>query len=300
MKKSAVPDAWDDDWESQADRTVKEDDATEHGGEASSQPAASLTKAERIMKHTEANKKIWESADAAPQTFHYLEASNSVPLTSPFKPQVKVLSRKPVIAKRVSASGGTTQLSAEYDDDAENKKERQPTAEEIRAKQRRDLEQRQRRYDEARAKIFGESNPSSRGSSPGAVTPPRLDGRQSGRGRGRGGGRGSNTNNHDGRGPPDIRRANTQPATGRELYDPNFSPRPDLAAQQRRVGEGDGSTRWTPTGNDQYQYQSQYQSPSLPPQQHSSPQQQAIRSPRGPDGSGRGGFGFGRRGNKDS
>ncbi|KAG5930177.1 hypothetical protein E4U42_002729 [Claviceps africana] len=309
MNKSAVPDAWDDDWESQADRAVKEDDATEHGGEASSQPAPSLTKAERIMKHTEANKKIWESAsktaanafrDAAPQTFHYLEASNSVPLTSPFKPQVKVLSRKPVIAKRGSASGGTAQLSAEYDDDAENKKERQLTAEEIRAKQKRDLEQRQRRYDEARAKIFGESNPSSRGSSPGTVTPPKSDGRQSGRGRGRGGGRGSNTNNHDARGPPDIRRAHNQPSTGRELYDPNFLPKPDLAAQQRRAGEGDGSMRWTPTGNDQYQHQSQYQPPSLSPQQHYYPQQQAIRSPRGPDGSGRGGFGFARRGNKDS
>ncbi|KAG6007846.1 hypothetical protein E4U21_005432 [Claviceps maximensis] len=296
MKKSAIPDAWDDDWESQADSTGKEENGgTGRGAEAPLQSASSLTKAERIMKHTEANRKMWESADAAPQTFHYLEASSSVPLTSPFKPQVKVLSRKPVIAKRNPVTG---ELCAEYDDDAENKKERQPTSEEIRAKQKRDLEERQRRYDEARAKIFGESNPSSRGSSPGTVTPPKLDGRQSGRGRGRGGGRGSNTNNHDGRGPSDLRRVNNQPLTGRELYDPNFSPKPEAVAQPRRVGESDGFVRWTPTANDQFQHQSPYQSPSLPPQQLQ--QQQAIRSPRGPDGSGRGGFGFARRGNKDS
>ncbi|KAG6041616.1 hypothetical protein E4U41_003227 [Claviceps citrina] len=296
MKKFAVPDAWDDDWESQADGATKteEDDETEQGGGASLQPAPSLTKAERIMKHAEANRKIWESADAAPQTFHYLEANSTVPLTSSFKPQVKVLSRKPVIAKRGLASGGMTQLSAEDDDDAENKKERQLTAEEIRAKQKRDLEERQRRYDEARAKIFGESNPSSRGSSPGTVTPPRSDGRHLGRGRGRGGGRASNTNHHDARGPSDMRRANNQPLTGRELYDPNFSPKVDSPAQ-RRGGEGDGPVRGTSTGHDQHQGHVQYQSQTLPPQQ-----QQAIRSPRGPDGSGRGGFGFARRGNKDS
>lgn len=306
MKKLAVPDAWEDDWEAQADRAAIEDeDETEHehGGGASLQPAPSLTKAERITKHEEANRKMWESADSTPQTtFHYVEASSTVPLTTSFKPQVKVLSRKPVIAKRDPVTGGMSQLSLQDDDDSENQKEPPLTAEEIRAKQKRDLEERQRRYDEARAKIFGESNPSSRGSSPGTVTPPRSDSRHSGRGRGRGGGRGNNTNNHDGRGQLDMRRANNQYTAGRELYDPNFSPKPDSMAQQRRGGEGDGSMRANPLAHDLHQHQSQYQPPSLPPQkqQQQQLQQQAIRSPRGPDGSGRGGFGFARRGNRGS
>lgn len=63
MKKLAVPDAWDDDWESQADRAAKEDDDdVGHGGEAPIQPTPSRTKAERFMKHAEANRKMWESA----------------------------------------------------------------------------------------------------------------------------------------------------------------------------------------------------------------------------------------------
>lgn len=63
MNKSAVPDAWDDDWESQADSAEnKKDDQAEDDGGAQLEPAPSLTKAERIMKHTEANRKMWESA----------------------------------------------------------------------------------------------------------------------------------------------------------------------------------------------------------------------------------------------
>ncbi|KAK2612403.1 hypothetical protein QQS21_001505 [Conoideocrella luteorostrata] len=306
MKKAVVPDAWDDDWESQADRTaVEEDDAGEQGG-ASLQPAEAappLTKAERITKHEEANRMMWESADSTPQTFHYVEANNTVPLTTSFKPQVKVLSRKPVIARRDPVTGGMSQLSMD-DDDSEITKERQLTAEEVRAKQKRDLEERQRRYDEARAKIFGESNPSSRGSSPGTVTPPRSDSRHAGRGRGRGGGQRNNTNNststnnNDVRAQSEMRRPNNQPMSMRELYDPNFSPKPDSMVQRRGggAGESDGSGRGTPMRDDQFQ--NQYQSPPPPPPQQQ--QQQAIRSPRGPDGSGRGGFGFARRGNKES
>ncbi|CCE34571.1 hypothetical protein E4U35_000161 [Claviceps purpurea] len=303
MKHSTVPDAWDEDWEVQADSAANDDDnKTEHDGETPLQPTPSLTKAERITKHAEANRKVWEFADASPQTFHYLEASNTVPLTSSFKPQVKVLSRQPIIAKRGAASGGMT-LSAEYDDDAETKNDRQHTADEIRAKQKRDLEERRRRYDEARAKIFGESNPSSRGSSPGNVTPPKSDGRQLSRGRGRGGGQRSNTNGHEARGQSDTRRAKNQVLNGRELYNPKLSPIADPISQQRRVGEGDTSVNCTPVSNDQYRYQSQYQPPPLSPHYQHRPQQQqqqqAMRSPRGPDGSGRGGFGFARRNNQN-
>lgn len=49
-KKPVVPDAWDDDWEVQADDTSK------------NLKEATLTKAERQAQHIEANKKIWKSA----------------------------------------------------------------------------------------------------------------------------------------------------------------------------------------------------------------------------------------------
>lgn len=198
-----------------------------------------------------------------------MEASNTVPAAATFKPQVKVLSRKPVIAKRGDPSGALGQLSL---DDDEVKKEVQLTAEEVRAKQKREREEKQRKYDEARAKIFGESAPSSRGSSPGngTTTPPRPDARaqQQGRGRGRGG---RGTDNI--RPQFDARRAPPQSSPGK-LYDPNYSPKPDSA--QRREDPAGGV--------------------KLQNRDEGAP----IRAPRGPDGSGRGGFGFARRGAKEA
>lgn len=55
-KKFAVPDAWDDDWESQADKA----DAVVEPTKAEKE--LKVSKAERLAKHAETNKKIWESA----------------------------------------------------------------------------------------------------------------------------------------------------------------------------------------------------------------------------------------------
>jgi hypothetical protein len=55
-KKSAVPDAWDDDWEEQADK------AEAIAEVAKVEEEVKVTKAERLAKHAETNKKIWESA----------------------------------------------------------------------------------------------------------------------------------------------------------------------------------------------------------------------------------------------
>jgi hypothetical protein len=55
-KKSTVPDAWDDDWEAQADKV---DAAAE---EAKAEEQVKVSKAERLAKHAETNKRIWESA----------------------------------------------------------------------------------------------------------------------------------------------------------------------------------------------------------------------------------------------
>jgi hypothetical protein len=160
----------------------------------------------------------------------------------------------------------------------------QLTPEEIRAKQQREREEKQRRYDEVRAKIFGESAPSSGASSPGTVTPPRSSsgtGYQNQRGRGRGrGGRGtqpSGRSQQQHQSPQqqqfaeDVRR----PGSGfepRGLYDPNASAKPG----RRGFDSAPGSGRTSPREQDAAR--------------------PAIRAPRGPDGSGRGGFGFARRG----
>ncbi|KFA71703.1 hypothetical protein S40288_08987 [Stachybotrys chartarum IBT 40288] len=259
---SQVPDAWDDDWEPQAEPAPKQN---------LQQPApqALLSKAERLAQHAETNRKLWQSADS-PDTFHYIEASSTVPqATTNFKPQVKVLSRKPMIAKR-DPTQGAAQLGLDDDGEDDARKEVTLSPEQIRAKQKRDREEKQRRYEEARAKIFGDSAPSSGASSPGTTTPPRTDSRGQGRGRGRGGGLRNNDNRQF-----DNRRTPNSSGSGRELFDPNYLSKPESMSALRR-------------GGDDFQGRVQQQQ-----------QQPAIRAPRGPDGSGRGGFGFARRGDRD-
>jgi Tat protein secretion system quality control protein TatD with DNase activity len=58
--KGSVPDAWDDNWESEADKVTKQEEKKELA------PATMLSKAERILKHAETNKKIWEAAYVHP------------------------------------------------------------------------------------------------------------------------------------------------------------------------------------------------------------------------------------------
>ncbi|KAI1107595.1 hypothetical protein F4804DRAFT_104758 [Jackrogersella minutella] len=271
-----VPDAWeDDDWEVQADKAVV---AEEQGTEPQTQPQ--LSKAERLAQHAESNRKLWESAEAPPDTFHYLAARSDPPLATGFKPAVKVLSRKPV-----QDHGG--------DDSDEDKKAPQLTPEEIQAKQQRELEDKQRRYDEARAKIFGTttgSNPSSGTSTPGAVTPPRSADGRGPRGRGRGGrggagvgvGGGGGHRYNESRGDRDNNPRPSSQSGGGQLYDPNYAAKPGVQPERRGNNyNNDGGAplfrRPTPREEDQ-----------------------VIRAPRGPDGSGRGGFGFAKRGARDS
>ncbi|KAF3360339.1 hypothetical protein VdG1_01299 [Verticillium dahliae VDG1] len=185
--RNAVPDAWEDDWETQADK--QEAQPTQEAP-----PPAPMTKAERRAQHAETNRKLWESADTR-ETFHFVEATSNVPLASTFKPQVKVLSRKPppTVARR----------------------------------------HQQQQQDE------GARRPGSR---------------------------------------PETPRSG---AETRELYDPNFAPKPGFALQRR----GDGSAP---------------QSGRNSPKDLQEQPRPAIRAPRGPDGSGRGGFGFARRGSKEA
>ncbi|KAH6685322.1 hypothetical protein F5X68DRAFT_19616 [Plectosphaerella plurivora] len=284
-KKGPVPDAWeDDDWESLAD---KQDKAPVPDPQ---QPTKPLTQRERLVQHAERNRKLWEEAQA-PETNHYVEATSNIPLASTFKPQVKVLSRKPApsIARRDPVTGALSQLSLEDDQDDGQEKPVQLTPEEIRAKQQREREEKQRRYDEVRAKIFGESAPSSGASSPGAVTPPRSNsgtgGYQNQRGRGRGRGRGAQS----GGGRPQQQYQNPQPQQQQQFG--GDLRRPGSGNESRGLYDPNASTKPSRRGFD-----------SAPASGRTSPKEQqdaarpAIRTPRGPDGSGRGGFGFARRG----
>ncbi|KAI0545758.1 hypothetical protein F4679DRAFT_452589 [Xylaria curta] len=279
-KRTVVPDAWDDDdWE------VKADQAKAVDPEPDAEPQAQMTKAQRLAHHAESNKKLWQSAEAPPEPFHFLAARSEPPLATEFKPAVKVLSRKPapkMITKRDPLTGALSQLRVEDEDSDEEKKKIRLTPEEIRAKQQREREEKQRRYEEMRAKIFGSdpaasgsgngSNPSSGTTTPGNATPPRSSANERGlrgRGRGRGGHRHNDSRGDSGNGQ---RPGSQSGPNGRELYDPNYSPKPGFPLE-RRGGGTPVSGRSTPRDEDQI-----------------------IRSPRGPDGNSRG---FAKRGAKN-
>ncbi|KAK0618257.1 hypothetical protein B0T17DRAFT_331124 [Bombardia bombarda] len=275
-KNSKVPDAWeDDDWEAKVDTAPRTAD------EADSQ--VPMTRAERQAKHAEDQRKLWESAEAIEAVTFLPTSSSKVPLTTPFKPALKVLSRKPA--------------PKDGDIDEDEVKTQQPTPEEIRIRQQREREEKQRRYDEARAKIFGDTAPSSGQSSPGTVTPPQTsEGRQNnhkGKGRGRGGNGNSNNaqrndnrqdNNNNNNNSQSRRAPNNPPPPGtRELFDPSYSPKPSGLNFQKRGGGGDASP--------------QFGSRSITPRE----EDQIIRTPRGPDASGKGfgGFAAARRGTQE-
>lgn len=202
-----------------------------------------------------------------PDTFHFLAAKPVVPLKQEFKPALKVLARKPqpTLVKRVDPLTGLEQLTVDDADDEVPERKVQLSAEEIRAKTQRDREEKQRRYDEARARILGTGSGGSGSSTPGNVTPPMVE-TTKGRGRGRGGASGISNNVQD------IRRPDSR-GTSKELYDPNYTPKP-VTLQKRNAGEQSRSGRSTPREDDQ-----------------------VIRMPKGPDGKGRG-FGAERQGDK--
>jgi hypothetical protein len=58
VKKVDVPDAWDDDWETQADRV----DPEEQNAPEPEQKQQQQTKAARLAQHVADNRKLWESA----------------------------------------------------------------------------------------------------------------------------------------------------------------------------------------------------------------------------------------------
>ncbi|KAI9679112.1 MAG: hypothetical protein M1829_001782 [Trizodia sp. TS-e1964] len=254
MGKSAFPDAWDDDWENQADKTVQSPQNNE---------PIKVSKAERMAKHAELNKKLWESADQS-GSFDFLETTRQeIPLKTEFKPAMKVLSRKPapkVVSQNDPITGmARLQLEDDDDDDEENgaRKAGQLSPKQMQLKAQRDREEKQRRYEEVRQRLFGSPD----ASSPERIPSPKLNSSSADAraGKGRGKGRGSRAHSSSAKQAADA--VGLPAADTRRLYDPGYTVKPDSRYAQKRAVEG---------------LESGQPVPALPPQ--------VIRMPRGPDG----------------
>lgn len=160
------------------------------------------------------------------------------------------------------------------DDEDSEEEERRKAAESFAERQvraQKEREEKQRKYQEVRDRLFGSPTSASdeaqsRSSSKAGQ---QSTSRNSSRGKVRAVGRG----NADSQ----VTSADQSPARGqiqqRQLYDPNHATKPNSLYAQRSSG---GSRPETPAEG------------------------QHIRAPKGPDGSGRGGFGFASRGNLSS
>ncbi|KAL5373378.1 hypothetical protein PMIN06_004720 [Paraphaeosphaeria minitans] len=247
-KQSALADAWDDDWESLADKEV---DAEQN----EPAPKAKLSQKERRAQHAEQQRMLWDSAEN-PEPMLFLEARNNAPVApqATFKPAVTLLARKP------KAPAGMAGLSLD-DDDSEEERRKKSNAEfeDRRARAQKDRAEKERRYAEARDRIFGKdaNSDESRGASP----------RRAGKGRGGRGGRDSQPRSSNEQSPA---RPSAPP---RQLFEPAYSPKPGSKFVQKM----EGSTSRPSTPNDQ---------------------EKPVREPRGPQAVGRGGRGFAPRGNR--
>jgi len=236
---STVPDAWDDDYAEVIDVYVLNIVINEvwvlliylqkSDVKDSPEPAPKLTKSERRAQHQQLQKQIWDSAEN-PSRNHWLEAQGVVPLKQDFRPQVKLLSRKPkpTIAKKDATQGvGQLSLDDEGDDSEEEaRKKQEADFEERQRKARIEREEKERRYAEARERIMG---PSSRDSS---------QGRENRKGRG-----GRVNGNRNSR-PTSSESSPAPVAPIGQLYDPNDAgrrlPKPTTPSQDSPIRQPRG------------------------------------------------------------
>ncbi|KAK4540542.1 hypothetical protein LTR36_009072 [Oleoguttula mirabilis] len=263
-KKGAVPDAWDDDWVNAADvhHAVETLDDSSHTDyvmqkpEAKTpEPAPKLTKSERKAQHQELQKQLWDTAEN-PGRNHWLETQGVVPMKQELKPQVTLLSRKPApkLAKRTDPANGIAGLSIEDEgDDSE---------EEARKKRETDFEQRQKQAKldrEEKQRKYAEARERIMGSS-GPGSPAAAASRESSQGR-------------------DAARKPRPKGTGNGS---SKMSRPTSADQSPAPMAAPGSLMFDP--DDMGRRIPKPSTPTL-----GGP----TRQPRGPDASGRDGFGFG-------
>ncbi|CAO2650403.1 Nn.00g016950.m01.CDS01 [Neocucurbitaria sp. VM-36] len=225
-KKGPLADAWDDDWETIAD---KEDDKP-----VELQPEPELTRSQLKAKHAELNKQIWESADN-PEPQYFAETRNSIPVQPTFKPKVTMLARKPspqVLSRNMAGMNLD-------DDDSEEERKKKAAAdfEERKARAQRERAEKERKYAEARERIFGSPATSatedSRSNSPSKAT--------RGKGRGRGG-RDSQPRSSNEQSP--ARAA----APARQLFDPTYASKPGSVYIQKK--DAGTSRPATPNGQE--------------------------------------------------
>ena len=212
------------------------------------------------------------TSEGPQETNYFLESRNVVPLRSEFKPPPILLSRKgPSTNNRKPVTDGLNGLSLQGQESSSEDEDakKQPTLAERQAQAAKEREEKQRKYEERRQELFGSAgttannNKSSSGkSSPSNLTPPTSRSATPNRGRGHGRGRG-------GRGGGSQQNAQSRPHSQGGLFEPSYAPKPDSTYLARR-------DNGTPKPVDS----------NIRPQ----------RSPKGPDGSGRGGFGFAARG----
>jgi hypothetical protein len=258
-----------------------------------------LTNAERKAKHAEANKQLWEAAYVldsdkfqsftllsqyyyreTPERPIFLEARAEVPLKSDFKPTMKVLSRKPPpkVADATRALG-----NASLDDDPDSEEEERRKAEksfvERQLRAQREREEKQRKYQEVRERLFGTSRATAgddQSRPPSANNESRSRNSSRGKGKGRGGRLEADSSSSV---PADDSQSPARTSNSRkQLFDPTYSAKPNstyLQRKEREALDSGGSGTSTPAE-----------------------EKAVIRSPRGPDSSGRGGFGFAQRGNR--
>ncbi|KAG9942579.1 hypothetical protein KCU85_g9180, partial [Aureobasidium melanogenum] len=245
-----MPDAWDDDWDKVADSSAKS---------APVQPAVKLSRAERKAQHQEMNKQLWDAAEQ-PERSYFLESKGAAPLNSDFKPQVKLLTRRPTpqIANRMAGLN----LEDEDDSEEEERKRQEASLAERQRKAAEERKEKERKYAEVRERLFG--SPDSSRDPSASRTPSTRGDRTSRRGnRGRGGRNGTPRDSQS-NSPADQSPARTiyQP---NQLFDPTYEQKPRSIASPRPAASRD---------------------------------EQPVRQPRGPEG--RGGFGFAPRGGKSS
>ena len=178
-----------------------------------------------------------------------MNTRDDVPFKTEFKPAMKVLSRKPT-AKTANPSDpmlGINRLALnedDDDDDDDDTKKNIMTAQERQQKAQRDREEKQRKYEEARERLFGADTTDGK-KTPGSSTPPkqRIDGDSRRQSRSRG---------------ENSRPLSSAGSKNRQLYDPSYAIKPDSTYIQKRDGSNDLG-RVTPS------------------------EQLPIRSPKGPD-----------------
>ena len=239
-----MPDAWDDDWITKAD--------TSQPTPASKPSSTKLSKAEKRAMQAEFNRQVWADAED-PQDNFFLRSREIVPLKSQWKPTVQVLSRKP---KATPAAGsesavGIDQMRIDDDEDSEDEANKNTmTPQERQEKAARERDEKQKKYEEVRQKLFGVETFSTSGS----TSPARKDG--------------NSRNQSRNKSARESRPSSSASTRTRQLYDPNDNGKQGANSVLKKDAKAMLN------------------------------EVQPVRSPRNPDPSYRGGYGFAPRGGR--